>query len=169
MTAAIDWYGFADITHMNVRKCGPDEEKTLTLDLKLVAECKSDVLGFFDDSLATFLFFPDGSLRMPMMEPVSWAGEVRHMRLEVAEIEFSDVTLRKFAFAPAENFNVAMTFTATLAPEKAEIAMLAEFLGESAKLVIEPEGDLFGDVDKSTGEISKPVKKAAVQEEMRIE
>ncbi len=168
MTAAIDWYGFADITHMNVRKAGPDEEKTLTLDLKLIAECKGDVLGFFDDSLAAFLFFPDGSLRMPMMEPVSWAGEVKHMRLEVAEIEFSDVTLRKFTFHPAENYNVALVMTATLAPERSEVALLAEYLGEQVRIEIEPEGDLFADVDKATGEVV-PKAKAAAHEEMRVE
>ena len=167
MTAALDWQGFADITHMNVRKCGPDEEKTLTLDLKLIAECKGDVLGFFDDSLSTFLFFPDGSLRMPAMEPVSWAGEVKHMRLDVEGITFSDVTLRKFQFAPAENYNVALVMTATFTPERAEVALLAEFLGESVKIQIEPEGDLFADVDKETGEMVP--KRPAVQEEMRVE
>ena len=169
MTAALDWQGFADITHMNVRKAGPDDEKTLTLDLKLIAECKGDVLGFFDDSLAGFLFFPDGSLRMPAMEPVSWAGEVKHMRLDVEGITFADVTLRKFQFHPAENYNVALVMTATLAPERSEVALLAEFLGEQVRIEIEPEGDLFADVDKSTGEIAKPVKKPAAQEEMRVE
>ena len=39
----------------------------------------------------------------------------------------------------------------------------------TVRIEIEPEGDLFADVDKSTGEIAKPVKKPAAQEEMRVE
>ena len=151
--SALSWSGNAVVQHLNVRKQGPDDEKELALDVKLCADARSEVLIHFADMLAGFLFATDGSLRFPLMEPVSWAGEIKHITLTMSEHEFYGVTLRKFSFAPSAGWKVAMTFTASFAPTGREAALIAELLAEVVKVDITPEGDLLAGVDKETGEI----------------
>lgn len=151
--SALSWSGNAVVQHLNVRKQGPDDEKELALDVKLCADARSEVLIHFADMLAGFLFVADGALRFPMMDPVSWVGEIKHITLTMAEHEFRDVTLRKFSFAPSAGWKVAMTFTASFAPQAKEAAIIAEMLAEAVRVEIMPEGDLLAGVDTTTGEI----------------
>jgi hypothetical protein len=152
--SALSWSGNAVVQHLNVRKQGPDDEKELALDVKLCADARSEVLIHFADMLAGFLFVADGALRFPMMDPVHWNGEIRHITLTMAEHEFYDVTLRKFSFAPSAGWKVAMTFTASFAPQAKEAAIIAEMLAEAVRVEITPERDLLAGVDKETGEMT---------------
>lgn len=151
----LTWEGGATVQHLNVRKQGPDDEKELALDVKLVAETSADVLAYFGDALSAFLFQPDGSLRFPMMEPVSWSGEIRHMLMTMSGHEFRDVTLKKFAFGASEGRKVSMTFSASFMPRSREAALIAEMLAECVIVSVQPEGDLLSDVDKETGEVKR--------------
>ena len=151
--SALNWSGNAVVQHLNVRKQGPDDEKELALDVKLCADAWSEVLIHFADTLASFLFLADGSLRFPMMDPVSWGGEIKHITLTMAGHEFYGVTLKKFSFGASAGWKVAMTFTASFAPQAREAALIAEMLAEAVVVEITPEGDLLAGVDKETGEL----------------
>ena len=137
----------ATLEHINIRKEGPDDEKHLMVDLKLQLIASSDILLEFDPTLRRMLFTPEGGKRYPKMAPIKWAGEMRHMELEIAGVEFMDVTLRKFQFDPitlrGHEF-VDLTFLATFAPAARETAIIAEQVGEETLIKIKaaPQLDL---------------------------
>lgn len=128
----------AKLEHINIRKEGPDDEKHLMVDLKLAATVNSDILLEFDPALRSMLF-RESAPRFPKMAPIKWQGEMRHMEMEIAGVEFLEVTLRKFVLEPlslpgAEY--VALTFVATFAPAGRETAILAEQVGEETPVKI---------------------------------
>ncbi|MDO9227134.1 MAG: DNA translocase FtsK [Pseudomonadota bacterium] len=144
MPITLDQY--ATLAHINIRKEGPGDEKHLMVDLKLQMKTDSDILLEFDPALRGMLF-REGEVRFPKMAPIKWAGEMRHMELEIAGVEFLDVTLRKFQFEPiaivGQEF-VDLSFLATFAPGGSETAILAEQVGEETAIKVRagPELDL---------------------------
>lgn len=129
----------ATLQHINIRKEGPDDEKHLVVDLKLQLIASSDILIEFDPTLRGMLFTREGEKRYPKLAPIKWAGEMRHMELEIAGVEFMNVTLRKFQIdplsLPGQEF-VDLTFLATFAPEGRETAIIAEQVGEETLVKI---------------------------------
>lgn len=123
----------AALQHINIRKEGPDDEKHLMVDLKLKLIARSDILIEFDPTLRGMLFTREGEKRYPKMAPIKWQGEMRHMELQVAGVEFLDVTCRKFLIdplsLPGQEF-IDLTFLATFAPSGRDTAILAEQVGE---------------------------------------
>ncbi len=80
--------GVAAIRHLNVRKEGPDDEKILAVDVKLLFK-KVDrrLCAYFDDALEVFLWRGDTDaliVRNPFMAPVSYANEISGAREVIA-------------------------------------------------------------------------------------
>lgn len=135
----------AELKHLNLRKEGPDDEKALIVDMKLVVMADSDILGDFDMQLHGFLFTPGGEVRYPRMGPVQWSGEMKNLELEIAGLEFAGVKLRKFQFQPVSlkgTEAVQMTCTATFMPTGRETAVLAEYVGEIVEISVRPQPEL---------------------------
>ena len=134
----------ATLAHVNIRKEGPEDEKHLVVDLKIECKTDSDILLEFDPTLRSMLF-REGERRYPKMAPIKWAGEMRHMEMEIAGVEFLDVTLRKFQIDPlaiAGNEFVALTFTASFSPDGRETAIVAEQVGEEIPIKLTPGREL---------------------------
>lgn len=167
--SGIKWYGPATVVHLNVRKTGPEDEKTLNLDVKLAAIIHSVELEQLDAEIPRMLFRKDGKPRVPLLDPLRWKGEIRHMQMEVQTTLFSNVTLHKFDFEPMEGFKVGMTFTASFAPTAREAAILAECLAESVVIVLAPQPDLFDGVDTQTGEVTKKAETSNPERAMEID
>jgi hypothetical protein len=133
-----------NLDHINIRKEGPDDEKHLMVDLKFECVTSSDLLLEFDPALRSMLFH-EGAPRFPKMAPVRWGGEMRHMELEIAGVEFLDVTLRKFQIEPmsipGEEY-VTLVFVATFAPGGRETAIIAEQVGEKCEIKLRPGREL---------------------------
>lgn len=141
--------GFVDIKALNVRKDGPDGDKVVAVDLKMECRQPAEVLDHFDAQLAKFLHKNDGSVRFVMMEPVGWAGEVKHCNLNMCDLKFVGVTVKKFTFQPVNNDKggpeVVVGFQASFKPEGSEIAMVTQYLQESIEFQLFQESQLdFG-------------------------
>lgn len=132
------------VAHMNVRKEGPDNEKHLMVDLKLEVKTDADILAEFDPTLRHMLFV-DGERRYPKMKPIKWAGEMKHMELDIAGILIMDVKAHKFQIDPfainGQPF-VGLSLTATFAPSGRDTAILAEQVGEEIAIKLNPGPEL---------------------------
>lgn len=134
------------VVHLNVRKEGPDNDKHLMVDLKLEAKTDADILAEFDPTLR-HLLFADGERRYPKMAPIKWAGEMKHMELDIAGVFLMDVKAHKFQIEPfsinGQPF-IGLSLTATFAPSGRDTAILAEQVGEDIpiKLNAGPQLDL---------------------------
>lgn len=139
----------ASIKHLNIRKEGPDQEKVLAVDMKLeIIVAAEDVLPYFDPALRHFLFNADtNAIRFPAMGAIPWAGEMENMELEMHGLEFRKVRLSKFHIEPMlqqEQQAVTLTMSASFQPEGRDVAVLAEYVQETAQIVIRPtQKDLF--------------------------
>lgn len=133
----------AVLTHINARKEGPSDEKTLAIDIKFAAQCTAEHLAYFGDTLRHFLFDVDGKVRMPNLDTVKLKGEIRHMSLTVEEgIVVEDAKLDKFTVDPEDGERVTLGFTAHFTPKGRQVAMLAELLGEAVTLDVVPQAEL---------------------------
>lgn len=149
--SSFEYRGQAEIKHFNARKEGPDEEKTLALDLKLTAKTGSAALSFFDDGLEGFLFLPDtGAVRNQMLEPLKYKHEVQDCELEVAGCRFHGVRVSKFQIEPVDGFQIQLTWQCSFQPSKDECAVLAELLQEEVDVHVAAQPDLFGADQQAT-------------------
>lgn len=146
-----NFHGNAEIKHFNARKEGPDEDKTLALDLKLTAKTGSAALAFFDEGLEGFLYLPDtGAVRNQMMEPLKYKHEVQNCDLEIAGCRFHGVRVSKFQIEPVDGFQLWLTWQCSFQPSKDECAILAELLQEEVDVYVAAQPDLFGGDQQST-------------------
>lgn len=138
----------ATITHINARKEGPEADKVVAVDVKFELNCDAFDLAYFDSQLRSFLFddADGGGIRFPMMEPVRWKGEIKHMNIDLCGLTFAGVMLKKFEFQPFISDKsvqqVRMTFQASFQPEGRAIAVLAEYLQEMVPLRVESQPQL---------------------------
>jgi hypothetical protein len=133
----------AILTHINARKEGPSDEKTLAIDIKFAAQCTAEHLAYFGDTLRHFLFDGEGNVRMPNLDTVKLKGEMRHMCLMVNEgIVIEDAKLDKFKVDAQDGERVELGFTAHFTPAGRQVAMLAELLGESVTIIVLPQAEL---------------------------
>ena len=137
--------GLADIKHMNVRKEGPVEEKTLAIDIKFEGKTDADLCDFFDPKLREFLFQDEVIARPQMMEPVGFINFLEHCELTILDQLFTDVKLHKFKLRPVDGGQIELTFSASFNPTKNEVAILAEYVSESVPVTCKPQPALdFG-------------------------
>lgn len=137
----------AQLKAVSISKEGPDDDKILAVTVKIEAETDEDILATFDPTLRSALFRTDKpELRFPQMGPVSWMGEMQHMRMVVNMLSFDDVTLKKFVIEPYINAQsekrVRLTFSAALSPTGREVAVLAEMVTDAVQLNIVPAPSL---------------------------
>lgn len=134
----------AKVAHLNVRKEGPENEKHLIVDLKLEVQTDADILAEFDPTLRHLLFI-GGERRYPRMSPIKWAGEMKHMELDIAGILILGVKAHKFQLDPfsinGQPF-VNLSLTATFAPSGRDTAILAEQVGEDIAIKLNPGPEL---------------------------
>lgn len=136
----------AVVLHVNVRKEGPAESKSLKVDLKLRCAAAREHLAYFHPQLGHFLFDAEDQVRIPILETLRIRNEIRHMGLVMSEgIEIRDAKLSKFTFEAFDGGRLDITFVAHFAPEGRQIALLAELIDEAVKLTVAPEAELpFG-------------------------
>lgn len=149
----------AELRHLNIRKEGPEDDKVLAVDLKLEVILEAVYLHDFDPMLATTLFtLRDGNwaVQFPQMGPIHWSGELQHMELRFGAIEISDAKVHRFEIEPhvsGAGKYITLRCSVSFKPRSGRtLALLAELVGESALLDLEPQRDLLTDADKTSYE-----------------
>lgn len=135
--------GSAAITHLNTRKEGPDDYKVLAVDLKLQALVSIGVIDFFEPSLRT-LWLDSGAVTNAMINPITFAHELEHYRLDIASGSHFGCAVKKFSIEPRDGGKAMLCFQVSFKPSADEVAQLAEYLQDKISLSLEPEsGDLL--------------------------
>lgn len=141
--------GVAAIRHLNVRKEGPDDEKILAVDVKLLFK-KVDrrLCAYFDDALETFLWRGDTDaliVRNPFMAPVSYANEISGATVKLGTHTFHGCDVKKFGIEPADGGVITLTCSVSLYPMASDVSDLAKLVQDEDQVSIEGPPDLFAD------------------------
>lgn len=143
MSGKFSYTGKAEILHLNTRKEGPEDDKELAADVKLVAVMPRSVLDFFEPTLGDCLFLEGGAVRNAMMEPVKFSNEIRNYRMTVLSRQVTGVTVKKFVLEPKDVNQILLTFSVSFKPTGDEIATLAEYLSDMIDIDLGPaDGEL---------------------------
>jgi len=130
--------------------------------LKLEVILAAIYLLEFDPMLETTLFtLRDGNwtVQFPQMGPIHWSGEMQHMELRFGAIEISDAKVHRFEIEPevsgAGKF-ITLRCSVSFKPNSGRtLALLAELVGETAKLSMEPQRDLLTDAKLDEAEAAE--------------
>lgn len=139
MDSQFKLHGSVQITHLNTRKEGPDDEKTLAVDVKFKAICPRQVIIFFDEQLEFALYTDIGAVRNTMIGPIPFKHELENYMLETMGGKHYGVRLKKFQIEPADSNQVYLTFQASFNPSGDEVATMAEYLQDDIQISLTPE------------------------------
>ena len=135
--------GKATVKHINIRKEGNDDGKSLKVDLKLEARTGMALPDFLDTGLRHFLWSSTGIVRNPMLKAVGFKGEASGIGGKVCGLDVSSATAHKFAVEPHDSLEVTVTLTLTWEPSATDVAVIAEHIDEPIDIDIEAEPDLL--------------------------
>lgn len=157
MTQKFRYSGLAEITHLNTRKEGPDDDKQLAVDVKLKAIAPSSILAYFDDNLSDFFYTDIGAVRNVMIGAIPMKHELEEYRMESMGGTHFGVKLKKFALEAMDTAQVVVTFQASFNPHGDEVARMAEFLQNDIQIHLEPANSEL-DLGSSVNEAAKKLK-----------
>jgi len=153
--------GTATVRHVNLRKEGATEAKSVMADIKLEAIADASILHPFNDALVSLLFNRAGEPRIVNLAPIHLDGSIKHLHCNFLEwkLDLRDIEAKKFQFEPMSGSRVLMTFSIAIAPHGQQTAMLAEMLGEAVKVTLGVESDLLA----QEGDFSAAIKAMGVE------
>lgn len=138
--------GSAEVKHINVRKEGPEDDKELATDIKLLfTNVDRRLCRYFDEALEDFLWRADGEamfVRNLFCQPVTYSNTVKAI-VRIAEREFNGCEAKKFAFMPKDGGVMDVVCSVTLYPTAIAIGDLSDYVQDSVQVSIESEPDLF--------------------------
>jgi hypothetical protein len=124
-----EFKGTAKIQHLNIRKEGPDDDKILTVDIKLTGKAEGRALcAYFDSGLYEFLFDPVGIARNLWLDPVSFGNQIEGALLDIEGMPLHGAKLAKFRLSAADSGVVEMTFSASVQPDSLAVERLAQLV-----------------------------------------
>ncbi|WP_407280570.1 DNA translocase FtsK [Aromatoleum evansii] len=141
MSAKFRFLGKVQITHLNTRKEGPDEEKELAVDIKCEAIVSHDICSFFEPMLSDLLFLPGGSVRNLMLQPVEFSNELENYRAVIAGSTHYGCKVKKFRLQPKDTYQIRLTFQVSFKPSGDEVARIAEYLQDEMDIELDPAND----------------------------
>lgn len=160
--------GTAEIKHLNVRKEGPDDEKVLAVDLKLLfTKLDFRICLYFDEALPAFLWRSEAEslsliARNAYLQPVAYANEIEGATVEIEGHGFRGCDVKKFAILPRDGGVVDLTCSVSLYPTTYEVGDLSKLVQDGARVSIEGPPDLF---DGNAGEEAARGRTAAAEVE----
>jgi Ftsk gamma domain len=130
--------GSVQIEHLNARKVGPKDSKTLAVDLKLSARVTDAVFHFFDDQLLHAVWLPGGAVRNIQLGPLCFGHELEDYRADLLGNTHFGVKVKAFSLAVKDGREVDLVFSISLGPQGTDMAVLAEHLQESLDITLQP-------------------------------
>jgi len=142
--------GVAAIRHLNVRKEGPEDEKILAVDVKLVfKQVDRRLCAYFDEALEAFLWRGDTDaliVRNAFLAPVIYANEISGATVQIGTHTFLGCDVRKFGIEPADGGVITLTCSVSLYPVASDVSDLAKLVQDEDRVAIEGPPDLFADL-----------------------
>lgn len=148
--------GLATIKHLNVRKEGPEDEKILAVDVKLlIPNVDRRLCGYFDEALEAFLWRGDTNAliaRNAYLTPVRYGNEINNASVSIGSHSYSGCDVKRFEIEPRDGGVITLTCSVAVYPNSADVSDLAKMVQDEASVTIEGPPDLFaGEPDLSVG------------------
>lgn len=159
-------HGVATIKHLNVRKEGPEDEKVLAVDVKLVIDkLPRTVCDYFDEALVPFLWRGDPAtdaliVRNAFLRPIAYAHEVSNAFVRIDNGVFHGCDVGKFSLEPRDGGTVDLTCSVAIYPSANDVSDLAKHVQDGVHVAIEGPPDLFNADDNQDECIHKPARHA---------
>lgn len=136
--------GYGRLVHINLRR----DKSAVVADLKVaVKDQPSDLLSCFALDAATSLraafWSDDGSLRVWLDAPLSFAGEVRDMSVAINGIRLDGCVGKRWTLLPQDHLRLLITCSITASPTAQQVRELALLLGEDVQLSMLRHADLL--------------------------
>lgn len=139
--------GDATIKHLNVRKEGPDDEKILALDVKLVfSGIDRRLCAYFDEALESFLWRGETNaliVRNDFLAPTLYFNEINGATVRFGTRTFHDCDVKKFSITPKDGGVITLGCSVALYPTSQEVSELARLVQDDENVCIEGPPDLF--------------------------
>jgi hypothetical protein len=147
--------GLAQIKHLNVRKEGPEDEKILAVDVKLLIKgVDRAICDYFDDALAAFLWRHETSgliVRNAFLEPVRFLNMISSASVTIELQQFVGCEVKKFDIQPRDGGIVDLTCSVSIYPSAGDVSDLAKRVQDEARVLIEGPPDLFDSTQQQEG------------------
>lgn len=143
---------YAELRHINLRKEGPEDDKSPAFDLKLQAMVTAEFIenlmlgdGEENGSVVASFWSEDGEPKFLSLEKVAIDRQVHNVMGTVEGLELRACKLKGFSFKPRGILMAELTFSVSTNdfPSNA-VAVLAELLQEQVSVSMKaPQGDMF--------------------------
>lgn len=141
--------GLATIRHLNVRKEGPEDDKIIAVDVKLMfSQIDRRLCAYFDDALEAFLWRGDTNaliVRNAFLSPVVYINEISSATVEIGTRTFQGCEVKKFSIEPADGGVITLGCSVSLYPDASDVSDLAKIVQDDERVTIEGPPDLFAD------------------------
>lgn len=137
-----EYKGKAEIKHLNVRKEGPDEEKSLAVDVKLQCITSADMFNFFHEGMRDVLFTDIGAVKNVFLDGLKFSNKIRNCELIILGQRYLGVGLSKFVLSPKDTNQAVLTFSVSISPSGDEVAQLAEYVMDEVDIEVIPSPEL---------------------------
>lgn len=153
--------GMADIKHLNLRKEGPEEEKIMAVDIKLVfSKIDRTLCEYFDEALVPFLWIPTTEsfiVRNMYLKPVGYMNTIRNAEVIIAGRRFVGAEAKKFEIEPRDGGVIDLTCSVSIYPDSEDVSHIADLVQEGCHVSIESQPGLFDEPANSESKKSEPV------------
>ena len=140
-------HGTASIKHLNVRKEGPDDEKIIAVDVKMIfKKVDRKLCGYFDDALEAFLWRGDTDAlitRNIFLSPVEYCNEIASANVVIGAQAYGGCDVKKFTFSADDGGVMTVSCSVSLYPSSGDVATLAKLLQEDERVSIDGPPDLL--------------------------
>lgn len=148
---SIDIRSLAVIKHINVRKEGPEDEKSTAFDLKLSGRVSADLIDQLmcldeEAGRAKLAFWDaDGIKKHTLLETISFYRRIEHAEADIFGITLKDCTVKSFSFVVIDDFQADLTWSVSSKDWPSNtLAILADQLHEAVHVhIYTTQGDLF--------------------------
>lgn len=141
--------GLATIRHLNVRKEGPEDDKIIAVDVKLIfSKIDRRLCAYFDEALEAFLWRGDTDtliVRNAFLSPVTYFNEISSATVEIGLHKYHGCEVKKFSIEPADGGVISLGCSVSLYPDASDVSDLAKIVQDDERVTIEGPPDLFAD------------------------
>ena len=127
-------HGTASIKHLNVRKEGPDDEKIIAVDVKMIfKKVDRSLCGYFDEALEAFLWrgHTDALIaRNIFLSPVEYSNQISSADVAIGSQAYGGCDVKKFAFKADDGGVMTVCCSVSLYPSSGDVAALVKLLQE---------------------------------------
>lgn len=127
----------AEITHLNLRKQGPEDNRVLAIDIKFqgarsTPEILKHLLGLDDlDAIKSALWDDKGDPRFPGIEAITPANIIEGCTVTFGGVTLEDCDARKFHITPCPLHQVKLDFSASVVrPPEPAMRRIPNLIGE---------------------------------------